>query len=142
MKATNEKVDYCGEHLGLRLGADRCQAIVRDYNKKTWSIYGAPDSYPREQKYWTSPSSGFSIVRMAVHVLRNEVPSDLLDVLTGKTTFASAKGCRPGAPTDKATAKRTAAKVVDVETPAARVRTRIPIQAGVNVTGPPATPTL
>lgn len=95
MNATDEKVDYCGEHLGIRVGDERCQAIVRDYEKKTWSTYGAPDSYPREQKYWTSPSGGCSIVRMAVHVVRNEVPSDLLDVLTGRKSFASAMGCRP-----------------------------------------------
>src|SRR5579884_1205112 len=93
MKATDKSVDYCGENVGIRVGAERCQAIVRDYDKKTWSTYGAPDSYPREQKYWTSAASGYSIVRMAVQVLRNEVPSDLLDVLTGKAAFAAAKGC-------------------------------------------------
>lgn len=100
MKATDKTVNYYGEHLGVRVAAERCQALVRDYDKSTWSIYGAPESYPREQKYWTSPGGSYSIIRMAVHVLRNEIQSDLLDVLTGRTTFDSAKGCRAVARVD------------------------------------------
>jgi hypothetical protein len=140
MKATDEKVDYCGEHLGLRLAAGRCQAIVRDYEKKTWSIYGAPDSYPREQKYWTSASSGFSIVRMAVQVLRNEVPSDLLDVLTGKKNFASAAGCRAVPRIDAASAKQTRAQSGDSQTRPSRTRTAISVERGLPVAGPTAAP--
>jgi hypothetical protein len=87
-----ESVDYRGEHLGIRLGPERCQTIIRDYDKRTWSTYGAPDSYPREQKYWVTAAQGCSIVRMAVQVLRNEMPSDLLEILTGKKKFASAAG--------------------------------------------------
>lgn len=133
MKATDKTVDYCGEHLGVRVGAERCQALVRDYEKKTWSIYGAPDSYPREQKYWTSPGGSYSIVRMAVHVLRNEVQSDLLDVLTGRTNFDSAKGCRTDAGVDRASAKTKAAGVVAVKASAAQVRTGVPVRPGVTV---------
>jgi len=92
MKNADAKVEYRGEHLGIRVGADRCQAIIRDYGKKTWSTYGSPDSYPREQKYWTSVAGEYGIVRLAVQALRNEISSDLMEILTGAKSFSSAQG--------------------------------------------------
>jgi hypothetical protein len=86
------RVDYKGEHLGLRIGPDRCQAMIRDHGKKTWSTYGSPDTYPREQKYWTSANGEFGIVRLAVQALRNEITTDMLEILTGAKSFASAQG--------------------------------------------------
>jgi hypothetical protein len=88
----NRTLDYRGEYLGVRLTAERCQAIVRDHGKKTWSLYGAPDAYPREQKYWTGATQGCSIVRLAIQALRNEIGGDLLEVLTGRKAFGSADG--------------------------------------------------
>jgi hypothetical protein len=104
MKSETTTVDYRGENLGIRIGPERCQAIVRDYDKKSWSIYGAPDSYPRSQKHWIQKDSGFGILRLAVQVLRNEIGSDLLEVLTGDKTFADAKGYQPTAAARKQTA--------------------------------------
>lgn len=92
MKNADVKVEYRGEHLGIRVGADRCQAIIRDYGKKTWSTYGSPDSYPKAQKYWTSVNGEYGIVRLAVQALRNEISSDLMEILTGAKSFSSAEG--------------------------------------------------
>jgi hypothetical protein len=94
MKRANDetRVDYRGEHLGLRVGPDRCQALIRDHGKKTWTAYGSPDTYPREQKYWTSTSGEYGIVRLTVQALRNEISSDLLEILTGTKSFSSAQG--------------------------------------------------
>lgn len=97
MKSEPTTVDYRGENLGIRISPERCQAIVRDYDKKSWTIYGAPDSYPRSQKHWIQKDSGFGILRLAVQVLRNEIGSDLLEVLTGDKPFADAKGHLPAA---------------------------------------------
>ena len=140
MKATDKTVDYYGEHLGVRVAAERCQALVRDYDKNTWSIYGAPDSYPQEQKYWTSANGSYSIVRMAVHVLRNEMQSDLLDVLTGRTGFDAAKGCRAVAQVDRALAKRKGAATVEVKASAAKVGTPVPARPKVMAARRAATP--
>jgi hypothetical protein len=86
------RVDYKGEHLGLRIGPDRCQAMIRDHGKKTWTTYGSPDTYPREHKYWTSATGEYGIVRLAVQALRNEISSDMLEILTGAKSFSSAQG--------------------------------------------------
>jgi hypothetical protein len=104
MKSETTSVDYRGENLGIRISPERCQAIVRDYDKKTWSIYGAPDSYPKSQKHWIQKDGGFGILRLAVQVLRNEISSDLLEVLTGDKPFLEAKGYVPAAATRRQTA--------------------------------------
>jgi hypothetical protein len=95
MKSEIATVDYRGENLGIRLGPERCQTIVRDFDKKSWSIYGAPDSYPKNQKHWIQKDGGFGILRLAVQILRNEISSDLLEVLTGDKPFTEAKGYQP-----------------------------------------------
>jgi len=95
MKSETTTVDYRGENLGIRISPERCQAIVRDYEKKSWTIYGAPDSYPKSQKHWIQKDGGFGILRLAVQVLRNEIGSDLLEVLTGDKPFNEAKGHQP-----------------------------------------------
>ncbi len=92
MKGENTTVDYRGENLGIRVGPERCQTIIREHDKKTWVTYGAPDSYPKEKKYWTHTDKGFGILRLTVQVLRNEITSDLLEVLTGDKAFSSAQG--------------------------------------------------
>jgi hypothetical protein len=104
MKSETTSVDYRGENLGIRISPERCQAIVRDYEKKTWAVYGAPDSYPKSQKHWIQKDGGFGILRMAVQVLRNEIASDLLDVLTGSKPFQDAKGYVPAAAVRRQTA--------------------------------------
>jgi hypothetical protein len=104
MKSETTTVDYRGENLGIRISPERCQAIVRDYEKKSWTIYGAPDSYPRSQKHWIQKDGGFGILRLAVQVLRNEIGSDLLEVLTGDKPFAEAKGHQPAAAARRQTA--------------------------------------
>ncbi len=101
MKSETTTVDYRGENLGIRISPERCQAIVRDYEKKSWSIYGAPDSYPRSQKHWIQKDGGFGILRLAVQVLRNEIGSDLLEILTGDKPFTEAKGYVPPAASRK-----------------------------------------
>ena len=95
MKSEIATVDYRGENLGIRLGPERCQTIVRDFDKKSWTIYGAPDSYPKSQKHWIQKDGGFGILRLAVQILRNEISSDLLEVLTGDKPFTEAKGYLP-----------------------------------------------
>jgi len=95
MKSEITTVDYRGENLGIRLGPERCQTIVRDHDKKSWTVYGAPDSYPRSQKHWIQNNGGFGILRLAVQILRNEISSDLLEVLTGDKPFTDAKGHLP-----------------------------------------------
>jgi hypothetical protein len=104
MKSEIATVDYRGENLGIRLGPERCQTIVRDYDKKSWTIYGAPDSYPKSQKHWIQKDGGFGILRLAVQILRNEISSDLLEVLTGDKPFTEAKGYLPAANGRKQTA--------------------------------------
>jgi hypothetical protein len=95
MKSETTTVDYRGENLGIRIGPERCQTIVRDYDKKSWTLYGAPDSYPKSQKHWIQKDGGFGILRMTVQILRNEISSDLLEVLTGDKPFAEAQGYQP-----------------------------------------------
>ena len=92
MKGETTTVDYRGENLGIRLGPERCQALVREHDKKTWSLYGAPDSYPKARKHWTVADGRYGILQLTVQVLRNEISSDLLDVLTGEKDFAEAQG--------------------------------------------------
>ena len=66
--------------------------MIRDHGKKTWSTYGSPDTYPREQKYWTTANGEYGIVRLAVQALRNEITTDMLEILTGSKSFGSAQG--------------------------------------------------
>ena len=95
MKSEYTTVEYRGENLGIRISPERCQTIVREHDKKTWSAYGAPDSYPKSQKHWIQKDGGFGILRLAVQILRNEISSDLLEVLTGEKPFTSALGHLP-----------------------------------------------
>ena len=110
MKGENTTVDYRGENLGIRVGPERCQTIIREHDKKTWVTYGAPDAYPRERKYWTHADKGFGILRLAVQVLRNEISSDLLEVLTGEKAFSSAQGHQFAPPPRKQLVKAAAEK--------------------------------
>jgi hypothetical protein len=104
MKSEPTTVDYRGENLGIRISPERCQTIVRDFDKKSWTLYGAPDSYPKSQKHWIQKDGGFGILRLTVQILRNEISSDLLDVLTGDKPFSDAKGYLPAANSRKQTA--------------------------------------